>query len=164
MTARRYCRPGSLRWILLGTALLVSLDVAIAALTITEKTTPSLGTLLSGASGRNFKLNTDQTVSGSDAADYLCCANSGELTVKKTGGSQSATIVADNFSQTGGVTIVSVPCKYGSGSVGDCSGSGISVTVGGTVALMVGVEINTTQVHSGGNTATATYDITINLL
>lgn len=153
-----------LRTIAVCGALLLTLKAAVAALTITEKVTPSLGVLLSGASGRNFILNTDQTVSGTDSADYMTGAVSGELTVKKTGGSQSANILADNFSTTGGVTINSVPCKYGTGSQSTCSGTGLNVTVGGTVALMVGVDINTTQAHTGGQSATATYDITITLL
>jgi hypothetical protein len=73
----------------LGSALLVAFDFASAAITITEQTTPTLGTLVGGASGRNFILNTDETVSGTDSADYLFGAVSGQLTVKKTGGRAS---------------------------------------------------------------------------
>ena len=50
--------------ILLGGALLVALDVASAAITVTEVVSPSLGTCLEGATDRQFILNTDETVSG----------------------------------------------------------------------------------------------------
>jgi hypothetical protein len=160
-TNRNFAR---LRNIFLGTFLLASLDASFAALTITEKTTPTLGTLLTGASGRNFILNTDETVSGTDAADYLYGAVSGELTVKKTGGGQSANILADNITATGGVTVNAIPCKYGTDAQTTCDGSGLNVTVSGTKALMVGVDINTSKVHVGDDTASVTYDITITLL
>jgi hypothetical protein len=149
---------------LFGSALLATLQVAFAALTVTESTTPSLGTLLGGASGRNFILNTDATVSGTDAADYLFGAVAGDLTVKQTGGGASANILADNFSTTGGVTINAVPCKWHTDTATTCDGSGINVTVQGTRHLLVGVDLDTTQVHVGGNSPTATYDITVTYL
>jgi hypothetical protein len=149
---------------LFGSALLATLQVAFAALTVTESTTPSLGTLLGGASGRNFILNTDATVSGTDAADYLFGAVAGDLTVKQTGGGASANILADNFSTTGGVTINAAPCKWHTDTATTCDGSGINVTVQGTRHLLVGVDLDTTQVHVGGNSPTATYDITVTYL
>ena len=158
-------RIARLRIIFLGSALLAALEFALAALTITEKTTPTLGTLLSGASGRNFILNTDGSVSGTNAADYLFGAVSGNLTVKKTAGSQSANIVADNFSTSGGVIINAVPCKWDTDTVTTCDGSGITVTLGGqTKHLLVGVDLDTDQAHSGGDSPTATYDINVTLL
>ncbi len=162
-TRRRFAR---LRKILLGSALLAVLEAAFAAITITETITPDLGTLLGGASGRNFILNTDGSVSGTDAADYLFGAVSGDLTVKKTAGSQSANIVADNFSTTGGVTINAVPCKWDTDTATTCDGSGINVTLspGQTKNLLVGVDLDTTQIHSAVDSPTATYDINITLL
>ncbi len=160
-THRRFAR---LRKILLGGALLAALQVVFAAITVTESVTPSLGTLLGGIQDRNFILNTDATVSGTDAADYLFGAVAGDLAIKKTGGSQSANILADNFSGTG-VTIVGVPCKWDTDAATTCDGSGINVTVTGqTKHLLVGVNLKTTQSHSGGNSSTATYDITVTLL
>ncbi len=158
---RRFAR---LRKILLGGALLAALQLAFAAITVTESTTPSLGTLLGGINDRNFILNTDATVSGTDAADYLFGAVAGDLTVKKTGGSQSANILADNFSGTG-ATIDGVPCKWDTDAATTCHGGGINVTVTGqTKHLLVGVNLNTTQEHFGGDSPTATYDITVTLL
>ncbi len=163
MRTSMHRRFGRLRKILLGGALLAALQVAFAAITVTEGTTPSLGTLLGGIQDRNFILNTDATVSGTDAADYLFGAVAGDLAIKKTGGSQSANILAHNFSGTG-VTIVGVPCKWDTDTATTCDGSGINVTVTGqTKHLLVGVDLKTTQSHSGGNSATAIYDITVTL-
>ncbi len=153
-----------LRQILLGGALLAALQVAFAALTVTENTAPSLGTLLAGVTDRNFILNTDATVSGGAAADYLFGAVAGSLLVKKTGGGQSANILADNFTSTGGVTIIGVPCKWHTDAATTCDGSGINITVQGNRTLLVGVDLDTTQMHSGGDAPTATYDITVTLL
>ncbi len=153
-----------LRAVLLAGVLLLACDVAMAQLTITETTTPTLGTLLSGASGRNFILNTDQTVTGTDSADYLFGAVSGDLTVKKTGGGQSANILADNITTSGDVIVNSILCKYGTGSQAACDGSGINVTVGGTKELMLGIDLDTNTAHSGGDTTSVTFDITITLL
>jgi hypothetical protein len=158
MRSRKH-RRFALCWkILFGSALLTSLPVAFAALTVTETTSPTFGLLLTGASGRNFILNTDETVSGTDAADYLSGAVTGQLSVKKTGGSQSATIVADNFSTTGGVSFSVVPCKFDTGS------QTITVTLNATKTLYVGVNLSTSQAHTSGQTASATYDITVTLI
>jgi hypothetical protein len=152
-----------LRNLLLGSVLLATLELAFAALTVTESTIPSLGTLLGGAGGRNFILKTDNTVSGTNAADYLFGAVSGDLTVKKTGGAQSANILADNFLGLGDVFINAVPCKWHTDAETTCDGLGIDITVQGTRHLLVGVDLNTTEDHSAGDLPTATYDITVTL-
>ncbi len=160
-THRRFAR---LRKVLLGGALLAALQVTFAAITVTENVTPSLGTLLAGVIDRVFILNTDATVSGGAAGDYLFGAVAGSLTVKKTGGGQSANILADNYFTTGGVTINAVPCKWHTDTATTCNGSGINITVQGNRTLLVGVDLKTTQSHSGGDSPTATYDITVTLL
>ena len=162
MLATMHRRFALLRNLLLGSVLLAVLEAAFAALTVTESTTPSLGTLLGGITGRNFILNTDATVSGTYAADYLFGAVAGSLLAKKTGGGQSANILADNFSGTG-VTIIGVPCKWHTDTATTCDGSGINITVQGNRTLLVGVDLNTNTSHSGGDTASATYDITVTL-
>ena len=163
MFATMHRRLALLRNLLLGGLLLAALEVAFAALTVTESTTPSLGTLLSGADLRNFILNTDNTVSGANAADYLFGAVSGDLTVKKTGGAQSANILADNYSVTEGVIIKGVPCQWHTDTATTCHGSGIDITVQGSRKLLVGVEIDTDQTHTSAHSPTATYDITVTL-
>jgi hypothetical protein len=164
MRSWKHQRFALCRNLFLGSALLAPLPAAFAALTVTETTSPTLGLLLTGASGRNFILNTDETVSGTDSADYLSGAVTGRLSVKKTGGSQSATIVADNFTNSGGVSFSVVPCKFDTGSQTTCEGSGITVTLNATKTLYVGVNLSTTAAHTGGQTASATYDITVTLI
>ncbi len=154
-----------LRSLLLGGALLVALDVAFAAIFVTETVTPSLGTWFSGAPGRQFILNTDETVGGANAADYVVGALSGQIEVRKTQGPGSANITADNFSGGGtGVTINAVPCRWHDQPQTICDAPGITVALQATRILYVGVDINTTITHSGGDTASATYDITVTIL
>ncbi len=149
----------------LGVLLLLASEAALAQITITEVTTPTLGTWLSGASGRNFILNTDDTVSGTNAADYLSGADSGRLNISKSGSPQDATIVADNFTTTGGVTINGVPCRWRNNTPQTCEGSGITKRIRSNPRpLWLGVDIDTTQVHSGSDTASASYDITVTLI
>ncbi len=163
MFATMHRRFALLRNLLLGSMLLAALEVAFAALTVTESITPSLGTLLGGADLRNFILKTDNTVSGTNAADYLFGAVSGDLTVKKTGGAQSANILADNFLGLLGVTVLAVPCKWHTDAATTCDGSGINITVQGSRHLLVGVDLRTDVFHSAGDLPTATYDITVTL-
>jgi len=164
MFATMHRRLALLRNLLLGSVLLAALEVAVAAITVSEDTTPTLGTLLGGLGGRNFILNTDETVSGFDSIDYLFGAVTGQLGIK--GENATVNIVADNFSQTGGVTIREVPCRFHTGSQTLCDGSGINVGIkkNQTRILYVGVNLDTTQMHSGGDSPTATYDITVTLL
>ena len=153
-----------IRRFVLGGALLVTLDVAFAAIFITEPVTPSLGTVFSGAIGRNFILNTDETVGGANAADHLFGAVSGQLDVRKTQGPGSANITADNFLGLGGVTINAVPCRWHDQPQTTCDAPGITAALSATRTLYVGVDINTTVTHIGGDTASATYDITVTVL
>jgi hypothetical protein len=77
MGMRTYRSFERLLTIFLGGVSLATVDVASAAFTMTEIVSPDLGTVLAGASGRQFILNTDETVSGADAGDYLFGAVSG---------------------------------------------------------------------------------------
>lgn len=164
MSSRTQYAFARLRKILLGSALLAACDGALAAFTITEIITPSLGTVLGGASGRQFILNTDETVSGANAGDYLFGAVSGRLRLRKTQGPADVNIVAENITTTGGVTVNAVPCKWQNQVQTTCEGAGINVTVQGNRTLLVGVDITTSQVHSGGDTASVTFDITVTFL
>jgi hypothetical protein len=150
----------------LGGALLVALDVAFAALFVEETVFASLGTWFSGAPGRQFILNTDETVGGANAADYVLGALSGQIEIRKTAGPGSANITADNFLGAGGVTINAVPCRFHNDPQTTCDPPGITATLPNnqTRILYVGVDINTTITHSGGDTASATFDITVTVL
>ncbi len=161
-THRRLAR---LRKILFGGALLAALQVTFAALTVNENIAPSLGTLVGGITGRNFILNTDATVSGTNAADYLFGAVAGSLTIKQTGGAASANILADNFTSSDGtLNITDVPCKWHTDAATTCGTPGINITVQGSRTLLVGVDLQTVGSHSGGDSPTAIYDITVTLL
>ena len=165
MSSRAQRRFALLRNVLLACALLAAHDITFAQVTIVETITPTLGILLSGASGRNFILNPDGTVSGTDAADYVSGAARGRLNISKTGSPQNATIVADNFTTTGGVTINAVPCRWRNNAPQTCDGAGITKRIRSTARpLWLGVDIDTTQAHTGSDTATASYDITVTLI
>jgi len=146
---------------LLGGVLLAALDVAFAAFTMTETVTPSLGMVFSGAPGRNFILNTDETVTGADAIDYISGAVSGQLTLVKTQGPADVNIVAENIVPSGGLIVIGVPCRFDVDPQTTCDGAGINVRVHQTQILYVGVNITTSQVHIGGDTASVTYDINV---
>ncbi len=155
-----------LRRILLGSVLLAVLNVAFAALIVTETVTPSLGLVLAGASGRQFILNTDGTVSGANAADYLVGAVSGQVEVRKTQGPGDFTIVADVISTTGGVTVNAIPCRWHNDPQTTCDPPGIAAGQPNntTQILYVGVDITTSQAHSDGDIASVTYEITVTVL
>ena len=149
---------------MLACTLLAASETTLAQVTITEVTTPDLGTLLGGASGRNFILNTDETVSGTDSGDYLFGAVTGQMDIR--GESTRVNIVAENITTSGGVSVNAVPCKFHTDAQTTCDGSGINVRINKTQTriLYVGIDLDTTQVHSGSDTATASYDITVTLI
>ncbi len=161
MSSRTHRRFARLRKILLGSVLLAALDVAFAAFTMTETITPSLGLVFSGASGRNFILNTDETVTGADAIDYISGAVSGQLTLVKTQGPEDVNIVAENIVPSGGLTLIGVPCRFDTDPQTTCDGAGINVRIHQTQILYVGVNVTTSQFHNGGDTASVTYDINV---
>jgi hypothetical protein len=133
-------------------------------LTLTETISPGFGMIYGGPSGRQFILNTDGTITGTDAADYVSGAVAGEVEIKKTGGKVfPAHIVAENISTVGGLSVAAILCKFHSDPQTTCSGSGISVSLQGKRRLLLGVDMSTTQVHSGG-TSSVSFDITVILL
>jgi len=134
---------------------------ATAVITLTEITSPSLGLILSGASGRQFILTTSDTVTGANAADYVSSAVAGAITVTDDTSPATIEILADSISSAGGLTINQVLCSYGGGAQTRCDGSPLVETSGASTTLKVGVDITTSQVHSGGDTASVNFDITI---
>lgn len=143
---------------------LILVDTAFAAFTMTEIITPGFGTFVGGASGRQFILNTNDTITGTDAADYLFGAASGLLELKKTAGPASANITAENISTTGGLSVNAVLCQFRTDPQTTCSGSGINVTLQGKRNLRLGINVTTTQIHGGGDTASVSMDITVTFL
>ncbi len=149
---------------MLGSVLLAANATSSAAITVTEVVTPSLGTWFSGAPGRQFILNTDETVGGANAADYLFGAISGQLEI--IGENADVNILADNITGFGGVTASVVPCRFQADPQTTCEGAGINVPIKKNQprTLYVGVDLTTSQVHIGGDTASVTYDITVTLI
>ena len=80
----------SLRIILCAVVTSATPGTAAAALTLTRVASPSFGTVLSGASNRRLVLNTNGSISGSGANDYISGAAAGAFTVLDT--SSPATI------------------------------------------------------------------------
>jgi len=124
---------------------------------------PSFGMLLGGASGRDFILNTDGTISGTNAADYLSGAVAGSLTISGTNGA-AISILATNLSSNGGVTIVNVTCNYDNTGDQDCVlGFSTVASPGVGKNMSIGLEINTTQVH-GDATPAPSFDIVVSYI
>ena len=159
----RPVRRGFLRHLTKSLCLIATLlsGVAYAAMTITENVSPSFGTLLGGASGRQFILNIDDTVTGADAADYLFGAVSGELELDNKGPQGAINILADNISTSGGLSVTQVLCSYRGGPQQACDGAGITANSGRKRILKVGIDITTTIVHSAADTPSVTLDISV---
>lgn len=135
----------------------------LTPLSFNSAVNPNLGNWNTGASGRNFILNTDGTVAGTNSTDYINNATAGSVNVVGSA-FDTVDIVANNFVANGGVTINDVPCKYGAAAATTCGGAGLTTqaapTNGGT-ALLLGVDVNTTTSHVDGDTASPTFDIVV---
>lgn len=135
-----------------------------AQLTITESVSPLLGTVMGGPANRNFVLNTDDTVTGADAADYMFGAVSGQLIFMKRQGPQMISILAENVVTSGGVTANTILCQWHNGPPVNCESPGLTELVRGRRILRIGVDVTTTQFHDGGDTASIAFDITATFL
>jgi len=134
---------------------------ATAVITLTEITSPGFGLILSGASGRQFILNTSGTITGANSADYISSATAGEITTTDNTSPVTIEILASSISSAGGLTVNEVLCSYGGGAQTRCDGSPLVATSAASSSLKVGVDITTSQVHSGGDSASVNFDIMI---
>ena len=152
-------------FLLLATSILLAAPgSSFAALRLTVILEPAFGRLFSGAANRQFILNTDDTISGPDAADYLDGARSGELEVHNTGKVVTLNIVVENITPTGGVTVNAALCRYHNLSQVACDGGGMTVNGGPRRALYVGLDISTSQTHSGGENVSISMDVTVTII
>ena len=151
----------SLHVILCAGVLLTTPGTAAAALTLTRVASPSFGTVFSGASNRRLVLNTNGSVSGSNASDYISGAAAGAFTVLDTSSPATISILVDNVSVVGGLTVNSVLCSYNGGTQQSCDGSGMSTTSASSASLKIGLDITTSTAHSGGDTASVNMDVSI---
>ena len=132
-----------------------------ATLTLTRTTSPSFGVILSGNSGRQFVLNTDGSIGGSGAGDYISGAAAGEFQVVDTTSPSTITILVDNILASGGLTVVEVLCSYNGAAQQQCDGAGISVSSVADATLKVGLKVTTNTAHSGGSTASVSMDVSV---
>lgn len=123
---------------------------------------PDMGDWLAGASARDMQLLTDGTVAGTNAADYIGGLTVGSVNV--VGSTVAAIdIVANNFVANGGITIDDIPCKYGAAAATVCA-AGITAAAAPTLAgtaLLLGVDVVSSAIHTDGQTASPTFDIVV---
>lgn len=149
---------------LLISVALLGAESAPAQLTITETVAPTFGALLGGPASRRFILDTNNAVTGPNAADYLFGAVSGELIFQRRGQPTLVHIVADNIATSGGVAANAIRCKWHNTPEVNCSGPGILRIAAGRRRLLLGVDMTTTQFHAGGASASVSFDITATFL
>lgn len=147
--------------LLIGLVTLVAPHPARATLTLTLLNEPNMGKYFSGASGRQFILRTDGSIGGADAADYLSGAIEGRFTVQDDLSPASIVILVDNITTTGGLSVSEALCSYDGGTEGSCDGAGMTETSVATATLRVGLDVSTTQAHSGGDTGSITMDVSV---
>lgn len=145
------------------TAFLVP-SIAVPSLTLTQTGAPSFGLIVSGTSGRQFILNTDNTISGSHSSDYVSGAMAGRFIIEDTSSPASVNISVTILGTVGGLNVNEALCSYGGGIQQVCSGSGITVISSATATLKLGLDLTTSTAHRGGDTATATLDLTVTYL
>lgn len=152
------------RFLTAALALAPAESFAVPPISLSSAVNPSFGTFLGGASGRDFILNTDGTIGGTNAADYLFGAVAGSINIS----GQNATaisILANNLSSSGGVTIVNVTCNLNNTGDQDCVlGFSAVAAPGPGQNMSIGLEINTTQFHGDNATASASFDIVVNYI
>lgn len=150
----RACWP----WLLLAAA------SSQATLSVTELGAPTLGTWLSGASGRQLLVHTDGSVSGLDAADYVSGALAGELEIDHVDGPAAIAIVAENVSASGGVTVNRILCSYDGAAEQPCQGGGVLGISGRNKLLQLGLDLTTATAHAGGSSASVSMELAVTLL
>jgi hypothetical protein len=127
---------------------------------ILEVFSPSFGTWLAGPSGRQLVLFTDDTVGGANAADYLFGARSGEFVISGSA-NQAINILVDNTFATGGIVVNQVICQYHRDLPARCDGAGVDARSGNNRTLKIGIDITTSQAHTGGDAPTINMDVAI---
>jgi len=152
-----------LAWLMAGIFMATAV-FAGTPITFSSVVNPSFGDLLGGASGRNFILGTNGTISGANASDYLFGAVAGSVLITGSA-SQSVDILATNLTANGGVSIANVTCNYGGAGDQDCDVgfTGLPPNLSGKT-LLIGLEINTIQVLGDNVTASPSFDIVVNYI
>lgn len=137
---------------------------ARAAITLTLVEDPAFGIFFSGASGRQFILQTNGTIGGTHAADHVSGSVAGRFTVADDASPASIVILVDNIFTTGGFSVTEAICSYDGGADGVCDGGGMTETSVASATLKVGLDVSTTQAHGGGDTASVSMDVSVTYL
>ncbi len=135
--------------------------VAVSDLSLTLISSPGFGILYGGSSSRQFILNTNNTVTGTHSSDYISGAAAGQLTVGDTASPESISILVDNIGTFGGLTVNDALCSYNGGAQQSCDGVGLTVTSVSSATLKIGLDISTNSLHSGGDSASITLDVSV---
>lgn len=145
-------------------ALLLAPSVADATLGLTLVSSPQFGLFYSGGSGRQFVLNTNGTITGTDADDYISGAMAGQFTVTDDSAPAAIVILVDNIVPSGGLSVADATCSYDGGPQESCDAPGMTDTSVSSATLKVGLDISTTQAHSGGDAASVSMDVSVTYL
>jgi uncharacterized protein YodC (DUF2158 family) len=164
MNRRLQLTRSSVGWLTASVFLVLPTVPAGAQLTVTEAVTPTFGFVMGGPANRNFVLNTNDTVTGGNAADYMFGAASGQVVFMKRRGPDWINVTVDNISTSGGLIANSILCQWHNGAQQPCESFGLTELVRGRRVLRLGVDVTTSQFHFGGDTASITFDVTATFL
>ncbi len=161
---KQVIRRRLLHWLALVLGIFLGATVFARPISFSSIVNPSFGDLLAGPSGRNFILSTTGTISGANASDYVSGAVAGSVHIVGDA-NKDVDILATNLTAGGGVSIANVTCNYGGAGDVDCDVgfTGLPPKPQGKT-MLIGLEINTTQVHSDNDNAAPSFDIVVNYL
>lgn len=145
-------------------ALLFLSNTGYGALSLSLISSPNMGLFFSGTSGRQFILNANGTITGTHAGDYISGASAGQFTLADSSSPSTVTILVDNLSTLGGLTVNSALCSYNGGAQQQCDGAGMNVTSASSATLKLGLDISTSTTHSGGDAPSITMDVSVSYL
>ncbi len=137
---------------------------ATSSLTLTQSAEPRFGLIVSGSSGRQFVLNTNDTISGTHAGDHISGAMTGRFTMEDSNSPASVNIAVTVLGTFGGLTVNETLCSYGGGIQQSCGGSGFTVISAPSAVLKLGLDISTSAAHRGGDAASVTVELAVTYL
>ncbi len=136
---------------------------AFAVISLTEITSPTFGLILSGASGRNFILNTSGSISGASASDHLTGQSAGDITITDDTAPTTIVIFVDTIIPSAGLTVNQVLCSYNGGAQTRCDTS-MNVSSTASASLKIGVDITTASIHAGGESESISMNVNVTYL
>ena len=133
-----------------------------AGFILSELTSPSFGLIFSGASGRQFVLNTNGIITGTDASDHISGQFAGVLKLDDDTPGSIIEIIADSIVVVGGLTVNQVLCKYHDSPQTQCDVSPLVHSDSqASASIFIGIDVTTNKIHSGGDMATVDFNINV---